>query len=121
MALQHLDTVIAFAVVMLGVSLVITVGTQIVVSLLGLRGTNLRRSLTDLFETASPDREAKRHAKEIARRVLRHPLISDSVFSRFYFQLDEFPFVSADAAGRSPTWPVRQFRSPPRAAGPSGV
>jgi len=100
MMLQHLDAVIAFAVVMLGVSLVITVGTQIVVSLLGLRGTNLRRSLTDLFETASPDREAKRYAKEIARRVLRHPLISDSVFSRFYFQLDEFPFVPADTAGK---------------------
>jgi hypothetical protein len=100
MMLQHLDTVIAFAVVMLGVSLVITVGTQVVVSLLGLRGTNLWRSLTDLFETASPDREARRYAKEIARRVLRHPLISDSVFSRFYFQLDELPFVPGDAAGK---------------------
>jgi hypothetical protein len=100
MTLQHLDTVIAFAVVMLGVSLVITVGTQLVVGLFGLRGTNLRRTLTDLFETASPDREAKRYAKEVARRVLRHPLISDSIFSRFCLRLDEFPFVPADAAGK---------------------
>ena len=100
MTLQHLDTVIAFAAVMLGASLLITMATQIAVSLLGLRGTNLRRSLVDLFETACLDREAKRYAKEIARRVLRHPLISDSVFSRFYIGVDTLPFVSADAAAK---------------------
>ncbi len=100
MTLQHLDTVIAFAVMMLGVSLLITVATQIAVSLLGLRGTNLRRSLVDLFETACADREAKRHAKEIARRVLHHPLISDSVFSRFCIGVDKLPFISADAAAK---------------------
>jgi hypothetical protein len=98
--LQHLDTVIAFAVVMLGASLIITAGTQIVVSLLGLRGSNLRRSLTDLFEIACVDRDAKRYAKEIARQVLCHPLISDSVFSRFRIPVEELPFVPPDAAGK---------------------
>lgn len=100
MTLQHLDTVIAFAAVMLAASLLITAATQLVVSLLGLRGSNLRRSLVDLLETTSPDREAKRYAKEIARRVLRHPLVSDSVFSRFYIGVDRLPFVSADAVAK---------------------
>ena len=98
--MQHLDTVIAFAAVMLGISLIITAGTQIVVSLLGLRGTNLRRSLMDLFETACVDRDARRYAREIARRVLCYPLISDSVFSRFRIPVEEIPFVPPDAAGK---------------------
>jgi hypothetical protein len=100
MAFEHLDTVIAFAAVMLAACLVVTAGTQLVISLLGLRGVNLRRSLADLFETASQDRDAKRYAKEIARRVLRQPLISGSVFSRFCIRLEELPFLPADAAGK---------------------
>ncbi len=100
MTFQHVDTVIAFGAVMLAASLVITAGTQLAISLLGLRGTNLRRSLADLFETTSQDRDAKRYAKEIARRVLRHPLISGSAFSRFGIRLDELPFVPADTAGK---------------------
>ena len=100
MIFQHFDTVIAFVAVMLAASLVITAGTQLVISLLGLRGTNLRRSLADLFETASEDRDAKRYSKVIARRVLRQPMISGSVFSRFGIRLDELPYMPADAAGK---------------------
>lgn len=100
MIFQHLDTVIAFVAVMLAASLVITAGTQLAISLLGLRGANLRRSLADLFETASEDRDAKRYSKVIARRVLRQPLISGSVFSRFGIRLDELPYMPADAAGK---------------------
>src|SRR5579862_1629996 len=99
MTFQHLDSVIAFLAVMLVASLVITAGTQLIVSLLGLRGANLRRSLADLFETASDDRDAKRYSKVIARRVLSQPIVSGSVFSRFGIRLDELPFVPADAAG----------------------
>lgn len=100
MTVQHIDSFVAFAALMLGVSLLITVGTQFVVSLLGLRGVNLRRSLTDLFEMACPDREGKPHAKEIARRVLRHPLISDSVFSRFCIRAESLPFIPPVTAGK---------------------
>jgi len=100
MALQHIDTVITFVAVMLAVSLVITAGTQLAASLFGLRGTNLRRSLADLFETTSQDRDAKRYSKEIARRVLREPLISGSIFSRFRIRLEELPLLPADAAGK---------------------
>jgi hypothetical protein len=100
MTLQHLDSLVAFAALILAVSLLITVGTQFIISLLGLRGANLRRSLRDLFETTCPDREAKPYGKEIARRVLRHPLISDSVFSRFGIRADSIPFVPPVTAGK---------------------
>ncbi|PYT82510.1 MAG: hypothetical protein DMG40_05760 [Acidobacteria bacterium] len=94
---RHLDIVIAFLVLMLVASLFITAGTQVIVSLLGLRGANLRRSLVDLFETACPGEEARRWAKEIARRVLRHPTISDSIFSRFSLRAGQVPFTPETA------------------------
>ena len=97
---QHLDTVIASIVFMLAASLFITAATQLVVSLLGLRGANLRRSLVDLFETTCPDQEAGRWAKAIARRVMRHPTISDSVFSRFCLRADRLPFIPPEIAGK---------------------
>jgi hypothetical protein len=97
---QHLDTVIAFIVLMLVASLFITAATQLVVSLLGLRGANLRRSLADLFETACPDQEAGQWAKEVAGRVLRHPAISDSVFSRFCLRAERLPFIPPETAGK---------------------
>ena len=98
---MHLfDSIIAFTALILAASLIVTAGTQIVISLLGLRGANLRSSLADLFENACDDRDAKRYGKVIARRVLRHPLLSGSVFSRFGIRLEELPFVPADAAGK---------------------
>jgi hypothetical protein len=100
MMFQHLDTVIASIALMLVASLLITAATQFVVSLLGLRGTNLRRSLVDLIEIACPDQEASRWAKEIARRVLRHPAISDSVFSRFCLRADRLPLIPPATAGK---------------------
>lgn len=100
MMFQHLDTVLVFLALMLAASLVITAGTQLAISLLGLRGANLRGSLADLFENATQDRDARRYARVIAHRVLRHPLISDSAFSRFFIRIDKLPFVPADAAGK---------------------
>ena len=97
---QHLDTVVAFIVLMLVAGLFITAATQLVVSLLGLRGANLRLSLVDLFETACPDQDARRWAKEIAGRVLRHPAISGSVFSRFWLRADRLPFIPPETAGK---------------------
>jgi hypothetical protein len=79
MSLEHLDTLIAFATVMLGVSLLITTLTQMVSAFLGLRGTNLRWGLKALIENIYPD--SRKHAHDIAEAVLRHPLISDSSLS----------------------------------------
>ena len=91
---------ISFVVLILVASLLITAATQVVVGLLGLRGANLRRGLVDLFETAYPDPEARRWAKEMARRVLRHPTISDSIFSRFRLRADRLPFIAPETAGK---------------------
>jgi hypothetical protein len=97
---QHLDIVIAFVVLMLVVSLLITAATQAVISFLGLRGANLRRGLVDLFETACPGEEARRWAKEIARRVLRHPTISDSIFAHVRLRANRLPFIPPETAGK---------------------
>lgn len=98
--LQNLDIILAFVLLMLLVSLLITAATQVVVSLLGLRGANLRRGLVDLFETVCPGQEARRWAKEIARRVLRHPAISDSIFAHLRLRADRLPFISPETAGK---------------------
>lgn len=85
MSLEHLDTFIAFATVMLGLSLIITTLTQMVSALLGLRGTNLLWGLKALIVNIYPD--SKQQAHEIAEAVLRHPLISDSAMSRIQRKL----------------------------------
>ncbi|MGC9970257.1 MAG: hypothetical protein ABSE56_06685 [Bryobacteraceae bacterium] len=77
MTLEHLETLIAFAVVMLGVSLLITVFTQMVSGLFGLRGTNLLWGLRTLFATVD------QRLVDQAEVVLRRPLISDSAFSKY--------------------------------------
>jgi hypothetical protein len=77
MTMEHLETLIAFAVVMLGVSLLITVFTQMVSALFGLRGTNLLWGLKTLFAAFD------QRIVDQAEAVLRRPLISDSVFSRW--------------------------------------
>ena len=97
---EHVDVLIAFVLLMLVASLFITAATQVVVSLLGLRGANLRRSLVDLLDTAYPDQETRHWAKEIAGRVLRHPTISDSIFSHFRLRGERFPFVPPETAGK---------------------
>jgi hypothetical protein len=79
MTLEHLDTVIAFVVILAGVSLVITVLTQTVSGLFGLRGANLLWGIETLLKELDPNLE--KHAKTIAGKVLHHPLVSDSTLS----------------------------------------
>jgi hypothetical protein len=79
MVLEHLDTVIAFVVILAGVSLLITVLTQTVSGLLGLRGANLLWGIETLLKELDPNLE--KHAKTIAGEVLHHPLVSDSTLS----------------------------------------
>ncbi len=80
MTLEHLDTFIAFAVVMLGVSLIVTILVQMASGLFGLRGTNLKWGVAQLLKMVHP--EFAQHAEAMADRVLNHPLISDSSFSK---------------------------------------
>jgi len=73
--LSYLDTAIGFAVVMLGVSLLITILTQMVSALVNHRGGNLLWGITTLFPNLTAQSDS------IARLVLTHRLVSDSWFS----------------------------------------
>jgi hypothetical protein len=81
MMLQYLDTMIAFTVILLGVSLLITILTQMVSALLSYRGTNLLWGVETLLSTIEPNLGAK--AEQLATSVLTQPIISDSIFSKF--------------------------------------
>jgi len=81
MTLEHFDSILAFVLIITGVSLIITALNQIVSALLGLRGAHLRWGLETLL--ANMDPELKNHVQEISEAVLHHPLISDSSFSRW--------------------------------------
>lgn len=83
--LAYLDTAIAFAVVMLGVSLLITILNQVISSLIAHRGGNLAWGLKVLFGQISPGPAGlpivASQAQNLAELVLTHPLASDSMFS----------------------------------------
>jgi hypothetical protein len=89
MILAHLDLLIAYAAVMLGVSLVITVLTQMVSAALGLRGTNLLWGMRTLLKTIDPQLEA------YAESLLTHPFISDSLVSKFCGRMKGKPLAGA--------------------------
>ena len=78
--LGQLDTFIAFVVVILAVSLVITLLNQAVVALASFRGLHLRSGIEVLLEQIAPD--AKAHVRDISNELLCHPLVSDSTFHR---------------------------------------
>jgi hypothetical protein len=81
MTLAHFDTILAFVMIITGVSLIITTLTQMVSALLGSRGTHLRWGLKTLLENIDPN--LKKYAEEISEQVLQHSLASDSAFSKF--------------------------------------
>jgi hypothetical protein len=81
MILQYLDTIIAFVVVLLGLSLLITILNQMISTLFGYRGTNLLWGVETVLSTIDPTLTGK--AKDMAKKVLTEPIISDSLFSRF--------------------------------------
>src|ERR1700734_2429099 len=81
--LAYLDTLIGFAVVMLGASLIVMLLTQGISAAASLRGSSLRRGLQELF-THIDSRNLPTIAAEaegLAQRVLTHNLASDSIFS----------------------------------------
>lgn len=78
--LDSLDTLIAFTLIMLVVSLLITITVQMISSFLNLRGFNLAKGLSKTFETVYPHSE--KQAKEFTNHVLKGAMISDSSFWR---------------------------------------
>jgi hypothetical protein len=78
--LDYVDTFLAFGVIMLGVSLIITMLTQMTSALLAARGANLRDGIATLLAALEPNLAAD--ARTISQSVLTHPVISDSIFAR---------------------------------------
>jgi len=85
--LDKLDTFVAFATLMLGISLLITILNQMVGSLLGYRATYLKEGIKDLLKTLDSTLEpnvkkiATDDLEKIAHDVLTHELASDSFFA----------------------------------------
>jgi hypothetical protein len=90
--LKQLDTLIGFAVVMLVVSLLITIVTQMVSSLLGLRGRNLADALEVMMVKIAPGIEND-HVKKLVHEVLTHPVISGSTMSMVKRWWDYIPVL----------------------------
>src|ERR1035441_6192455 len=79
--LAYLDTLIGFAVIMLGASLLITILTQMASAVFSHRGANLRWGLETMFQNLPNCPVLKENARKVAEDVLTHHLISDSIFS----------------------------------------
>lgn len=104
--LEKLDTLIAFAVVMLGLSLIITILTQIISAFLGLRGSNLLWGIKTLFSQLAPGLIAAGLRPEaLAKDILQHELISDSTFSQAGNMWLVGPMVNA----LSKVWPASRL------------
>jgi hypothetical protein len=74
--LDSLDTLIAFVLIMLVVSLIITIAVQMTSAALNLRGLNLLKGLSSTFAVIAP--ELNQSTKKLARLILKGPLLSDS-------------------------------------------
>jgi hypothetical protein len=83
--LDSLDTLIAFVLIMLVVSLVITIAVQMTSAVLNLRGLNLLTGLSNTFAAIAPD--LKQNAKDLARLILKGRILSDSF-------LPDWPVIS---------------------------
>ena len=78
--LNTIDTVIAFAVIMTVLSLLITLGVQMVSATLSLRGKNLANALALTFQTIDPS--IGKYAHSLAAQILRDPIFSDSLWQK---------------------------------------
>jgi hypothetical protein len=76
MMLQWFDTFVGMVVVLLGLSLIVMIVTQVVSTILNLRGRNLKNGIKILVENA--DMNLKEYAETISQKALSHPLISDT-------------------------------------------
>jgi hypothetical protein len=73
--LTNVDVFLGVAMVMLAVSLLLTIVTQLVSSFVNLRGRALLRGLGELFETLKPGLPA-----DLAHKILSNPLVSDGLW-----------------------------------------
>ncbi len=105
MTLQNFDTVLGFALIMLLLSMIVTVLVQFAVTVLSLRGRNLRAGLVQLLSQASP--QLKPYAKQVADAVVHHPAIAQRLplsitFAAKAITRDELLRVLDDLAVNTP-------------------
>lgn len=79
--IQNLEVLISFAVVMAGLSLLITILNQMISAALSIRGTTLRFGIQVLLENISP--ELKSQAGQISHEILSHALVSDAYSAKY--------------------------------------
>src|ERR1035441_8224489 len=103
MMLKQLDTLIGFVVVMSVVSLLITIITQMVSSLLGLRGKHLADALVVMIDKIDPQLDATTRAN-LAIGILTRPVISDSMLWMSKKIWKKVPFLP---------WLERKGKKPP--------
>jgi hypothetical protein len=77
--LQSLDTLIAFIVILLTTSLLVTILVQMLSSAFALRGKNLGNALALTFQSIDPT--IGKDAYKLAERILGDPRLSDSTFA----------------------------------------
>lgn len=75
--LQWFDTVMGLVVVLLGVSLIVMILTQIIGAVLNLRGRSLLSGVETLIGTS--DESLKECARVVGKQALRHDLVSDTI------------------------------------------
>ena len=96
--LESLDTLIAFVLIMLVVSLLITIVVQMCAAALNLRGQNLLSALDSAFAAIAPSLEAEKH--RLAGYLLKGGLLSDSFLpNSFLEKWKNNPVVSKLVAG----------------------
>jgi hypothetical protein len=89
--LVYLDVLVGLAVIMLGLSLVVTVANQVISSLLGVRGRNLKWGLSVLIQELHSDHfdrpvsvipvfgaDLNKEVAGMVDKLLSHPLVSES-------------------------------------------
>jgi hypothetical protein len=86
MTLEHLDTAIAFVVILLGASLLITILTQTISAALGYRGAQLNWALKTLI---FPKYSRAKGVESLVRQILTDDRVSDSILSK----LDNSPLT----------------------------
>src|ERR1017187_9545858 len=94
--LAYLDTLIGFAVVMLGASLLITILTQMASALFSHRGANLRWGLETMFQNMPNCPLLKANARQVAEDVLTNHMKLATAVSP-----DELAAILQDLAARA--------------------
>lgn len=79
--LKYIDVFLGVALVMLGVSLIITMVTQMISFAFNFRGKRLRDGLADLLLTLPGGLSGNATAKTVAEAILKHKLLVDGVGS----------------------------------------